>query len=43
MIPYLNKKGAKVTYYDPSGEKNQFKKLKNVLFSTNLNESCFEG
>ena len=43
MIPYLNKKGAKVTYYDPSGEKNQFKKLKNVLFSTNLNESCLKA
>ena len=43
MIRYLNKKGAKVTYYDPSGEKNQFKKLKNVLFSTSLNESCLKA
>ncbi len=40
MLPYLSKKGAKVTYYDPSGEKNEFKKLKNVLFSNNLKESC---
>jgi len=43
MIPYLNKKGAKVTYYDPSGEKNQFKRLRNVLFSTDLNESCLKA
>jgi len=43
MIPYLNRKDAKVTYYDPSGEKNEFKKLKNVLFSDNLNEACFEA
>ena len=26
MIPYLCKKGAKVNYYDPSGEKNEFMK-----------------
>ena len=43
MMPYLSKKGAKVTYYDPSGEKNEFKKLKNVLFSDNLKESCFKA
>jgi len=43
MLPYLNKKGAKVTYYDPSGEKNEFKKLKNVLFSNNIKESCFKS
>ena len=43
MLPYLNKKGAKVTYYDPSGEKNEFKKLKNVLFSNDLKESCFKS
>ncbi len=27
MIPYLCKRGAKVRYYDPSGEKNEFKKI----------------
>ena len=43
MLPYLNKKGAKVTYYDPTGEKNEFKKLKNVLFSNDLKESCFKA
>ena len=43
MLPYLNKKGAKVTYYDPSGEKNEFKKLKNVLFSSDLNEACLKA
>ena len=25
MIPYLQKKGAKINYYDPSGEKDFFK------------------
>ena len=29
MIPYLCKKGAKVNYYDPSGEKNEFRNIKN--------------
>ena len=28
MINYFNKKNCKITYYDPSGEKNEFKHLK---------------
>jgi len=40
MLPYLNKKGAKVTYYDPSGKKAEFNRLKNVTFSDNLVEAC---
>ena len=43
MLPYLNKKGAKVIYYDPSGIKNEFRKLKNVIFSNNLNKSCLKA
>ena len=35
MIPSLIKKGAKINYYDPTGEKEEFKKLKNVNFSLN--------
>ena len=35
MIPYLCKKGAQVSYYDPSGEKREFK---NLTFS-----NCFQG
>ena len=36
MIPFLSKKGAKINYYDPTGEKNEFKKIKNVVFSKNI-------
>ena len=36
MIPSLVRKGAKVNYYDPTGEKNEFKKIKNVNFSKNI-------
>jgi UDPglucose 6-dehydrogenase len=36
MIPSLSKKGAKINYYDPTGEKNEFKKIKNVVFSKNI-------
>ena len=36
MIPYLCKKGAKVRYYDPSGEKNEFKKIKNCKYRNNI-------
>ena len=40
MIPYLCKKGARVNYYDPSGEKNEFKNLKNCYFKNNINSNC---
>jgi len=36
MIPSLVKKGAKVNYFDPTGEKDNFKKLKNVNYSDNI-------
>jgi len=36
MIPALVKKGAKVNYYDPTGEKSDFSKLKNVFFKKNI-------
>ena len=36
MIPSLIKKGANINYYDPTGEKNAFKKLKKVKFSKNI-------
>jgi UDPglucose 6-dehydrogenase len=39
MIPSLIKKGAIVNYFDPTGEKNDFKKLKNVSFSKNINSA----
>jgi len=37
MIPALIKKGAKINYFDPTGEKNEFKKIKNVHFSRDIN------
>ena len=36
MIPALSKKGAKINYFDPTGEKLEFKKIKNVVFSNNI-------
>ena len=36
MIPSLVKKGAKVNYFDPTGEKNVFKNLKNVNYSNDI-------
>ncbi|MDB0046310.1 UDP-glucose/GDP-mannose dehydrogenase family protein, partial [Candidatus Pelagibacter sp.] len=36
MIPSLIEKGAKINYFDPTGEKDKFKKLKNVSFSNNI-------
>ncbi len=39
LIPFLSKKGAKIKYYDPTGSKKEFKKLKNVEFSNSIQES----
>jgi UDPglucose 6-dehydrogenase len=43
MLPYLSKKGAIISYYDPSGEKNEFKKLFNCRFKKNINENCLNA
>ena len=40
MIPYLEKKGAKITYYDPTGEKKEFKNLKNCKYSDHISIAC---
>ena len=39
MIPSLIKKGAIVNYFDPTGEKNEFRKIKNVSFSKDINSA----
>ena len=39
LIPFLSKKGAKIKYYDPTGSKKEFNKLKNVEFSNSTQES----
>ena len=39
MIPFLSKKGAKIKYYDPTGFKNEFSKLKNVNFANSIAEA----
>jgi UDPglucose 6-dehydrogenase len=40
LISYLLKKGALVNYYDPSGQKKELKKNKNLKFKDNLFEAC---
>ena len=40
MIPFLQKEGAKIKYYDPSGKKKEFLKLKNVSFCESMREAC---
>jgi UDPglucose 6-dehydrogenase len=43
MIPALIKKGSKINYFDPTGEKDEFKNLKNVIFSKNINLAIKEA
>ena len=40
MIPYLLKKGALVSYYDPSGKKKIFDKFKNLKYYNNIGKVC---
>ena len=39
MIPSLTKKGSKVNYYDPTGEKKELKNKKNITFSNNIDSA----
>ena len=39
MIPHLSKKGAIIRYFDPTGEKLEFQKIKNVSFVNNIKKS----
>ena len=39
MIPFLSKRGARIKYYDPTGFKKEFNKVKNVSFSNSINEA----
>ncbi len=40
MINYLNKKNCKITYYDPSGKKNEFENMKNVKYCNTVSSAC---
>ncbi len=39
IIPSLLKKGAFISYYEPTGQKKQFKS-KNITFYENINDAC---
>jgi UDPglucose 6-dehydrogenase len=43
MIKYLNKNSSKIRYHDPSGEKKEFKKLKNVKYYKDIQSACFNS
>ena len=43
MINYLNKKKCKIKYFDPSGEKKEFKRLKNVKYCKNISSTCLKA
>ena len=43
MIPYLSKKGATIKYYDPTGYKNEFNKLKNVTFQNDIKSAVLNS
>tara|TARA_B100001123_G_C15317114_1_gene1026534 strand:+ start:882 stop:2168 length:1287 start_codon:yes stop_codon:yes gene_type:complete len=43
LIRFLHKKGAKIYYYDPSGEKKEFRKFKNVTYRDSVKEACINA
>jgi UDPglucose 6-dehydrogenase len=43
MIPALSKKGALIKYYDPTGFKKDFEKIKNVTYENTIKKSLEES
>ncbi|MDA8737482.1 UDP-glucose/GDP-mannose dehydrogenase family protein [Candidatus Pelagibacter bacterium] len=43
IIKYLNKKRCKIRYYDPTGEKIEFKNLKNVNYYQDMPKACLNS
>ena len=43
MIPNLIKKGAKIRYFDPTGDKKEFNNLKNVQSCKNISAACYKS
>ncbi len=43
IIPKLIKKGSLIKYYDPTGYKDEFKKLKKVEYCSDLKKACFKS
>ena len=39
MIPILSKKGAIIKYFDPTGQKKEFNKFKNVFYENSIKKS----
>ena len=40
MLPFLIKKGAKISYYDPTGVKKEFANLANCKFHNQIKSAC---
>ena len=43
MMNFLSKKKCKIRYFDPSGEKKELSKIKNVKFYKNISSACFKS
>ena len=43
MIKYFSKKSCKIRYFDPTGEKEEFKNLKNVKHFNNIKAACLNS
>ena len=40
MIPHLHQRKANISYYEPTGEKKEFSKLKNCIFNSDIHDAC---
>ena len=43
MIKFLSKKNCQIRYFDPSGEKKEINRIKNVHFCKNISSACFKS
>ena len=43
MINYLSKKKCHIKYYDPTGQKEEFVKLRNVKYFNSISSACHKS
>ena len=43
MIPYLSSRGANIFYYDPTGKKKEFDRIKKCIFNSDIAQCCLNA
>ena len=43
MIPYFAKRGSIINYFDPTGSKKEFSKIKRVFYKSDIKSACYNA